>query len=88
MTGAAIRVQVRLAEPFWRMAGVRRLELELEEGACVADVLAALGARYPRLGHEMEEDPPQVFVGEAEARADTEVKAGALVHLVWPVAGG
>ncbi len=88
MTGPGMCVEVRLAEPFWRTAGVRRLTLELGDGSRVADVLAALGARYPALGRELAEDPPLVFVGDDEARAETRLAAGSTVHLVWPVAGG
>jgi molybdopterin converting factor small subunit len=83
-----MRVYVRLAEPFWRAAGQRDLTLELENESRVAGLLARLLEAYPDLEREMYEAPPNIFVGEQEARPDTPLANGDRVYLVWPVAGG
>ncbi|MBI3160188.1 MAG: MoaD/ThiS family protein [Chloroflexi bacterium] len=81
-------IHVRLAEPFWRAAGSRTLALELPAPATIADLLARLEADYPALKTEIELSPPLIFIGEMEAERTSSLAAGALVHLVWPLAGG
>ncbi|MFQ5433879.1 MAG: MoaD/ThiS family protein [Anaerolineae bacterium] len=81
-------VHVRLAEPFWRAVGERRIAVELVDGARVGDLLDQLCARYPALSRELEEAAPLIFVGEKEAEAGTILTEGSHVHLVWPIAGG
>jgi len=83
-----MQISVRLAEPFWRSIGRRRLEIELQEGARLSDLLALLRQRYPALEREFAEAPPHVFLGEQEVAAETVLQDGCLLHLVWPVAGG
>ena len=79
---------VRLAEPFWRSVGQRDLELNLDEGARVADVLKALIERYPALEKELASTPPHLFAEEQEASPETPLTDGCHVYLMWPVAGG
>lgn len=83
-----MRVQVRLAEPYWRVVGQRDLELALEENALVADLLATLQREFPALAREMAEASPHIFIADMEADLQTPLEDGDLVHLVWPVAGG
>lgn len=83
-----MQVQVRLAEPFWRVVGDRRISVELADGACVSELLDQLGRQYPDLVREFDEAPPLIFVGDDEGEADTILSEGAHVHLVWPIAGG
>lgn len=83
-----MQIQVRFAEPFWRVIGQRNITLELEENANIAMLLALLQQQYPKLTAEFEESPPMIFVGEDEASADTILEDDNTVHLVWPIAGG
>ncbi len=83
-----MKVHVRLAEPFWRVVGQRNLDIELEDGAQVADLLTALKGRYPLLEQEFDEAPPTIFVNEEEMDANTLLPDDSHVHFVWPIAGG
>ena len=83
-----MRVHLRLAEPFWRAFGQRDVDLDLEPGSRVDDLLTLLKARYPALGGELEAAQPHIFVGEAEATPETALSESDQVHLIWPVAGG
>ena len=83
-----MQVHVRLAEPFWRAVGQRRLQMEVGLNARVSDLLALLCSQFPALETELAEASPHIFVGDAEASMDTGLKEGDNVHLVWPIAGG
>lgn len=83
-----MHIMVRLAEPYWRCVGRRELSLEVEESACVGDLVALFRQHYPALSQEMDEAAPLIIVGEAECSSDTALTAGCCVHLVWPLAGG
>ena len=64
------------------------------DGATVADVVAALDARWPGLADRLLEPGPairehiNVFVDGDRATLDTPVAAGATVHVIPAVAGG
>ena len=80
-----MRVSVRLFAGLRERAGTDRLEVELPDGARVADVLAAMaatpiGALRPR--------ECVVAVNREYATADAPVSAGDEVALVPPVSGG
>jgi MoaE-MoaD fusion protein len=80
-----VRVSVRLFAGLRERAGTDRLDVELPEGANVADLLAAMaetpvGALRPR--------ECVVAVNREYASADEPVKAGDEVALVPPVSGG
>lgn len=81
-------VKLRLSEPYWRTVGQRELELNMDPGNRVGDLLALLSKQYKGLEKEMEEAPPVIFVEEVEAGLETELADGAQVHMVWPIAGG
>lgn len=81
-------ISVRLAEPYWRSVGSKELNLEVDEGLPVSELLAVLYLRYPSLRREIERAAPTVFVDDWEAGPDTGLTATCCVHLVWPVAGG
>jgi sulfur carrier protein ThiS len=85
-----VKVTLRLGEPFWRTAGARAIELDLNEGATVADALSALKQRHPALAAELDgaEAQPAVFVNDDEAQPDSRVFDGATIFVVWPVSGG
>ncbi|MBC7224426.1 MAG: MoaD/ThiS family protein [Anaerolineae bacterium] len=52
-----MRVTWVLGEPFWRVAGARRLAMDLPEGATVADALASLAREHPLLGRLLRGEP-------------------------------
>lgn len=81
-------ISIRLAEPYWRSAGQRDLQLELPAGSLIQDLLAVLFSRYPSLEKEMDGAPPVIFVAETEAKLDSRLADGDRVHFVWPIAGG
>ena len=81
-----MRVSVRLGEPYFRQAGVRQFDLELAAGATVAELMAAIEARFPAL---LEADvPPTVFIGDDVAPPDAPLADGSAATLVWAIAGG
>jgi molybdopterin converting factor subunit 1 len=82
---AGVRISVRLFAGLRERAGTDRLDVELPDGARVADVLAAMaatpvGALRPR--------ECVVAVNREYADADAPVRAGDEVALVPPVSGG
>src|SRR5215207_2126346 len=82
---ARVRISVRLFAGLRERAGTDRLDVELPDGARVADVLAAMaatpvGALRPR--------ECVVAVNREYADADAPVRAGDEVALVPPVSGG
>jgi MoaE-MoaD fusion protein len=78
-------VSVRLFAGLRERAGTDRLQVELPEGARVADVLAALSATT--VG-ELRARECVVAVNREYAAADAPVRAGDEVALVPPVSGG
>lgn len=83
-----MQIHIRLAEPFWRPVGKRDLSLNITEDSRVSDLLAMLRRDYPALSAEMDQSPPHIFIGDAEADSASALTENARVHLVWPVAGG
>jgi MoaE-MoaD fusion protein len=80
-----VRVSVRLFAGLRERAGTDRLEVELPDGARVADVLAAMA------GTAVGELRPRecvVAVNREYAEADAPVQAGDEIALVPPVSGG
>lgn len=82
------RVNVRLAEPFWRAVGKRELIVELRSGSRIENLLEILKERYPAFEREIKVSPPTIFIGEDEVELQTVLEDGVQVHLVWPIAGG
>jgi len=83
-----MQIKVRLSEPFWRAAGQRDLEIELEPPATVSTLLAALCRDFPALEPEMAAAVPSIFVGEREVDGSAALEENNKVYIVWPVAGG
>ena len=83
-----VKINVRLAEPFWRAVGLREIEMTMNPASRADDLLAALREQYPTLGMEFDQTPPHIFIGDVEAPHDSLLTDGARVHLVWPIAGG
>lgn len=83
-----MKINVRLAEPFWRAVGLREIEMTLNPASRADDLLVALREQYPSLGIELDQSPPHIFIGDVEAQRDSLLTDGACVHLVFPFAGG
>lgn len=69
-----------------RLGGVSEEALELDEGATVADLSAALEARHPALSGLLSK--VRFAVDEAFAGADAPLRDGCEVALIPPVSGG
>jgi molybdopterin converting factor subunit 1 len=82
-----MQIEVRLFAALRERAGRDSLTLELEEGATVADALAAL-ARGPEMGDLVERMPVRVAVNREYAPSDATLAAQDEVVLVPPVSGG
>jgi molybdenum cofactor biosynthesis protein MoaC/molybdopterin converting factor subunit 1 len=82
-----MRVEVRLFAMLRERAGRDRLELELPEGATVADALEAAG-RESGLGELLEAMPVRVAVNREYAAEDEPVSGGDELALIPPVSGG
>lgn len=78
-------IRVLLFASYADALGTSRLELEVDESATVADVLAELRGRDP--GRRLP-PAPLVAVNESYARPDSPVHAGDEVAVIPPVAGG
>ncbi len=83
-----MKINVRLAEPFWRAVGLREIEMTMNPASRADDLLIALRKQYPSLGLEFDQTPPHIFIGDVEVTGDALMTDGARVHLVWPIAGG
>lgn len=80
-------VTVRLFAVLRERAGRDSIEVELEEGATVAEALAELSAR-PELGDLLDRMPVRMAVNRDYADPDTQLASGDEVALVPPVSGG
>lgn len=85
---SVMRVQVRLAEPFWRSVGKRDLQVELDKHATLGNLLSLLHQQYPALSTEMEAETYHIFINDTENGLDALLQEGDRVHIVWPIAGG
>lgn len=83
-----MRVSVRFGEPYWRSAGQRELDMEVEEGARLAKLMALLQRRYPALERDLAEAAPIVFLNDVQAGPEARLENGSRVRLIWPAAGG
>ena len=81
-----MKLDIRLFGPLAEAAGHARLELDLDEGATVRDVLAEASRRAPELGSLL--GTVAVAVNRRYAAEDSAVAAGDEVALIPPVSGG
>ena len=82
-----MEVEVRLFAVFRERAGTDTLSLQLDDGATVADALAA-AARRPGLGEVLAAIPVRAAVNRSYVEDDTILSAGDEIALVPPVSGG
>ena len=80
-------VTVRLFAILRERAGRDSIDVELDEGATVAEALERLSAR-PELGDLLQRMPVRMAVNRDYADADTTLAAGDELALVPPVSGG
>jgi MoaE-MoaD fusion protein len=83
----SMTVRVRLFAVLRQRAGRDSVEVEVEEGATVADALAALG-REPGLADVLDRVPVRMAVNRDYAEPETELSADDELALVPPVSGG
>jgi MoaD family protein len=87
MMARSMTVRVRLFAVLRQRAGRDSVEVEVEEGATVADALAALG-REPGLAGVLDRVPVRMAVNRDYAEPETELSADDELALVPPVSGG
>lgn len=81
-----MRVRVRLFAASRELCGTRAIDLNLADGATIADLRQALAAKAPPLSKIM---PQLMFaVGTQYADDKTPLTAGAEVACIPPVSGG
>jgi molybdopterin synthase catalytic subunit/molybdopterin converting factor small subunit len=83
----SMTVRVRLFAVLRQRAGRESVDVELEEGATVADALAVL-AREPRLTDVLARVPVRMAVNRDYAELETELSPDDELALVPPVSGG
>jgi molybdopterin synthase catalytic subunit len=83
----SMTVRVRLFAVLRQRAGRDSVEVEVEEGATVADALAVLG-REPGLADVLDRVPVRMAVNRDYAEPETELAADDELALVPPVSGG
>jgi molybdopterin converting factor small subunit len=81
-----MQVTVRLSHDLARMAGMARIPVTLDAGATVADLVAALGTRFPALAPGLAAAVP-VVDGRHTGRQEP-LAAGQEIALLTPVGGG
>jgi molybdopterin converting factor small subunit len=84
--GTTVQVRVRLVAGLSKLAGRPRLELRLEDGATVADLLRRLGEDNPQLAPGLPSALP--VVAGSHVPRDRRLADGEEVALLSPVAGG
>jgi MoaE-MoaD fusion protein len=83
----AVTVRVRLFALLRERAGRESIELQLEEGATVADALSELSA-FPSLAEPLERMPVRMAVNRDYASPETRLGAGDELALIPPISGG
>jgi molybdopterin converting factor subunit 1 len=81
-------LQVRLFAVLRERAGSDSLEIELAEGATVADAMRALAAASGPLAEALEAMPVVMAVNRSYAAEETPLSAGDELALIPPVSGG
>lgn len=81
-------LQVRLFAVLRERAGSDRLEIELDEGATVAEALRALAAKSEPLGEALAAMPVVMAVNRDYAGEEARLSAGDELALIPPVSGG
>jgi molybdopterin converting factor small subunit len=81
-----VRIRVRLGAGLSRFADAPQLSIDLAEGACVDDLLAALGTQQPALAPALNSALP--VVAGTHVEREQQLEPGDEVALLIPVAGG
>ena len=87
-----------MGDPLFRVVGARRINLELDDAATVADALAQLRDTYPGFGASLEAGGTQLgvpfnfFVNRKWIKdrdlAHHKLKSGDRLHILAPIVGG
>lgn len=92
-------IELNMGDPLWKAVGEKQIELELFDGATVADVLAYLRSTYPEFGATLDAGggaqlgvPFNFFVNRKLVKdrhlAQHKLKAGDRMHILAPIVGG
>jgi hypothetical protein len=85
-----MKVTIHLGEPLWRSVGRREVELDLADGATVADAFAVLIQAHPALGPDLENGEMQAvtLMNDAEVFPEAPLAPEARLYVLWPLSGG
>lgn len=92
-------IELNTGDPLWKTVGDKQIELELFDGATVADALAYLRSTYPEFGAALDAGggvqlgvPFNFFVNRKLVKdrdlAQHKLKAGDRMHILAPIVGG
>lgn len=81
-----MQIAVRLSAALAQITGVPRLQVEVGDGATVADLKQELVSRYPALAPRLKHAVP--IVGGNHASSHDALAGGQEVAFLMPVAGG
>jgi molybdopterin converting factor small subunit len=91
-------IEVKMGDPLWKAVGQPRIELELADGASVAEALARLRSAYPGFGAALEAGgtrlgvPFNFFVNRKLVKdadlARHRLKTGDALYILAPIVGG
>jgi molybdopterin converting factor small subunit len=91
-------IEVSMGDPLWKSVGRRRINLELSDGASVADALAELRNNYPEFEAALEAGatrlgiPFSFFVNRRLVKdrdlGQHELKEGDTLYILAPIVGG
>ena len=79
-------VSVRLSAALAQITGLPRLQVEVDDGATVADLVSALNSRYPALASRLQHAVP--IMDGSHAAQNAPLESGQEVAFLMPVAGG
>lgn len=81
-----MHISVRLSAALAQISGAPRVQVEVDDGATIADLVRALEGRYPGLAPRLKHAVP--IIAGNHASLDDSVSAGQEVAFLMPVAGG
>jgi molybdopterin converting factor small subunit len=93
-----MQIEVSMGDPLWKSVGRRRINLELSDGASVADALAELHDSYPEFEAALEVGatrlgiPFNFFVNRRLVKdsdlGQHKLKEGDTLYILAPIVGG
>lgn len=86
MSNSTMHIHIDPYGPARQWLGEQRIELDLEDGGCVADVARLLAQRYPEFAPQAQRCA--FALGDGIVPASQTLQDGARLALIPPVSGG